>query len=57
MDYNDDYDDFMNFYEGTLIGKDDFMNCPKDRVDVDVDSLPDSDTRENDLITLIDLKY
>ena len=46
----------MIFYEGTLIGKDDFMNYLKDRVDLDIDNIPDSNTREDDLITLIDLK-
>jgi len=47
----------MNFYGEIVIKKDDFMNCPEDRVDQDIDNIPDSDTREDDLITLIDLKY
>lgn len=32
----------------------DYMDYPEDRVDVDVDSIPDSDTREDDLAELVD---
>lgn len=35
----------------------DLMNSHYGRVDIDVDSIPDSDTREDDLVELIDIKH
>jgi len=48
----------MEFYdpmEGVWTNSEDIMNqC--DRVDLDVNSIPDSDTREDDLIDLMEIK-
>ena len=41
--------------ENHPVRNDDCMDYPEDRVDIDVDSIPDSDTREDDLAELIDI--
>ena len=61
MNYNEGYYDccleMLADYEGVFLSKDDCMDYTENRIDIDVDSIPDSDTREDDLITLIDLKH